>query len=65
MNQSESDQLKKQVKKWADAKGAKEAQLRLIRNGLSFSIAYQLSIGKYVSDLKVQRVIDAIQKTIK
>lgn len=65
MNEAESDLFKKQVKKWAEAKGLKEAQMKLIRNGVSFSIAYQLSTGRYTSVLKVPRVIEAIQKAMK
>lgn len=64
MSQSESDVLKRKVKKWAEEDGLKPVQFKLVRNGLSFSLAYQLSVGRYKPEIKVRRIIDGIHKAM-
>lgn len=58
-----SDDLKRKVVKWAESIGRKKAEGRLISEGLSFSLAYQLTKGEYFSDPK-ERVIELIEKAM-
>lgn len=52
MSQSESDSIKSKVRKWAEKDGLRHVQYKLIREGVSFSLAYQLTSGRYKSELK-------------
>lgn len=58
-----NDELKRKAQKWAEKKGIHEAQRVLINEGLSFSLAYQITMGTYVSDPK-ERVIAALKKAM-
>jgi hypothetical protein len=59
----DTDKLKKDVKRWADEIGMRNAQFKICRQGLSWSLAYQLTTGKYVSEPK-EKVIEALQKAM-
>lgn len=59
----DSDTLKKKVAKLADKHGAKVVTYRLIEEGLSYSLAYQIISGSYHSDLK-ERTSSAITKVL-
>lgn len=56
-------EFKRQVKKWASEIGIKKAELKMIRVGLSFSIAQQLARGSYVSEPQA-RVTDLVKKAM-
>lgn len=60
----DSDKLKQQAKRWAEKQGLREAQNALIIEGLSYSLAYQITTGKYPSEIK-QRVSEALQRAMK
>lgn len=59
-----TDHLKRRVKKWAEEIGLQEAQKKMINKGLSFSLAYQLSMGTYPSEPK-ERVLEVLLELVK
>ena len=56
--------IEKQVEQWAKANGKRWAQYRLAEQGISFSLAQQLTYGTYRSRLTQERVITAIKKAM-